>query len=87
MTALVHLARCLAGLVRAVCGLPCDCPACDRIEQYARAALAMPALHPERITRDLPHAQKRQLKELAAALWPHSEYTQIIRNTWREGPP
>jgi hypothetical protein len=84
VTALIRLARYLAGLVRVAAGLPCDCPACDRIEQYARAALGMPASHPERITRDLPRAQERGLAVLAAELWPGGEYTQII-DAWQDG--
>lgn len=65
----------------------CGCPACDRAEREARAAIGMPARHPERITRDLPGGQKEWLAALAAALWPQDEYARIIAELWRENRP
>jgi hypothetical protein len=55
-----------------------------RAERQARAALGMPARHPERITAELPAAGEEWLAELAEALWPADEYVQIITSTRRE---
>src|SRR4030088_2028979 len=68
----------------------CGCPVCDTTERDARAAIGMPAAHPEKITRELPGGQEEWLAALAAALWPEEEYTAIITETRREdraGPP
>jgi hypothetical protein len=65
----------------------CGCPACDTGERDARAAIGMPARHPERITRDLPDRQEEWLAGLAAALWPEDEYARIIAELWRKDQP
>jgi len=58
-----------------------------RAERQARAALGMPARHPERITGDLPAGQEEYLSALASALWPEDEYAAIIAELWRGGQP
>ena len=63
------------------------CPACDKAERDARAAIGMPARHPEQITSDLPAGQEKWLAALAAALWPGDEYAEIIIQTRREDRP
>lgn len=65
----------------------CGCPLCSKAERDARAAIGMPARHPERIIRELPGGQEEWLAALAAALWPEEEYTAIITGTWREDLP
>ena len=81
--ALAWLAARLGVHVRGRCG----CPACDKAERDARAAIGMPARHPERITRELPGGQEEWLAALAAALWPDDEYAEIIIETRREDRP
>ena len=39
----------------------CGCPVCDTTERGARAAIGMPARHPERITAELPGGQEEWL--------------------------
>jgi hypothetical protein len=73
----------------------CGCPFCHKAERDARAAIGMPARHPERITRDLPGGQvfllpagqEEYLAALAGALWPEDEYATIIAELWREDRP
>jgi hypothetical protein len=65
----------------------CGCPVCDRAERDARAAIGMPARHPEKITRELRGGQEQWLTALAAALWPDDDYTAIITETRREDRP
>jgi hypothetical protein len=65
----------------------CGCPACDKAERDARAAIGMPARHPERITAGLPDRQEEWLAALAAALWPQDEYARIIAELWRKDQP
>jgi hypothetical protein len=65
----------------------CGCPICDTTGRDARAAIGMPAAHPEKITRELPGGQEEWLAALAAALWPEEEYTAIITETRREDRP
>lgn len=62
----------------------CRCPACDKTEQAVRAELGMPALHPERIARQLRHYQEEWLTEVAAELWPDDEYTTNVADPGRE---
>jgi hypothetical protein len=64
----------------------CGCPACDKAEQDARAAIGMPARHPERITCELPAGQESYLAALADALWPDDEYATIIAELWKDQP-
>lgn len=56
----------------------------SRRERAARAAIGMPAKHPERITTEPSRAEWRQLAARLAELWPNDEYTQIITGTWRQ---
>lgn len=65
----------------------CRCPVCDEREQNARAAIGMPALHPERIVRSLKSSQEWWLDVVAAELWPYGEYTAIAADPWREDEP
>ena len=65
----------------------CRCPVCDTNERDARAAIGIPAAHPEKTTRDLPGRQEEWLAALASALWPDEEYTAIITETWRKDRP
>ena len=65
----------------------CGCPVCDTTERDARAAIGMPARHPERITAELPGGQEELLAALAAALWPGDEYAAIITGTPRKDRP
>jgi hypothetical protein len=55
-----------------------------KAERTVRAALGMPARHPERLTGELPERQEEQLAALAAELWPDDKYAQIIADTRRE---
>jgi hypothetical protein len=65
----------------------CGCPVCDTTERDARAAIGMPAAHPEKITAELPGRQEEWLAALAAALWPGDEYAPIITGTPRKDRP
>jgi hypothetical protein len=56
----------------------------SRQERAARAAIGMPAKHPERITTKPSRAEWRQLAAWLTELWPGDEYTQIITGTWRQ---
>lgn len=56
-------------------------PAARRRERAGRAAIGMPAGHPERITGELRGGQEEWLAALAARLWPDDEYAQIVRDT------
>jgi hypothetical protein len=62
----------------------------DRIvrkERAARAALGMPARHPEHVTRKPGRAEWRQFAAWLAELWPNDEYTAIVADTWRKNHP
>jgi hypothetical protein len=65
----------------------CGCPLCCKAERDARAAIGMPARHPERITSELPAGQEKCLAALVSALWPEDEYAEIIAELWRGGQP
>lgn len=54
-------------------------------EHAARTAIGMPARHPERVTRQLGRRDEAWLTAVAAALWPDDEYTEIVRDTRRDG--
>jgi len=56
-------------------------------ERNARAAIGMPARHPEHLTRKPGRAEWRQLAAWLAELWPHDEYTAIVTDTWRQDHP
>jgi hypothetical protein len=60
-------------------------PLARRRERAARAAIGMPARHPERITAELPGREEQWLAALAAELWPEDEYAQIVRDTRPDG--
>jgi hypothetical protein len=88
VTALMSAAfRRLIARIRAYCGFPCECLPCDQAEGAARAAIGMPAQHPEHITRDLPDSMETWLAEVCASLWPDDEYTEIVADAWREDQP
>jgi hypothetical protein len=79
--------RWLAARLGAGPGGRCACPACDEVEQIARTAIGMPVRHPERIVGGLPDGQEKLLAAVAAALWPHGEYAQIIADMrWQDRP-
>ncbi len=50
-------------------------------EAAARAAIGMPARHPERITRGLRRRDERWLAAAAIRLWPGDEYAVVVRDT------
>jgi hypothetical protein len=56
----------------------------SRKEQLARAAVGMPAGHPELITRKPGRAEWKLLTAWLAELWPHDEYTTIVAEAWRK---
>jgi hypothetical protein len=56
-------------------------------ERAARAALGMPAGHPERLTRKPGRAEWKQLAAWLAELWPDDEYTAIVTDAWRQDHP
>jgi hypothetical protein len=56
----------------------------SRKEQIARAAVGMPAGHPELVTRKPGSAEWRLLATWCAELWPHDEYTAIVAEAWRK---
>jgi len=49
-----------------------------RSERIARAAVSMPALHPELLTRTPSRAEWQELAAWLAELWPNDEYTAIV---------
>jgi hypothetical protein len=59
----------------------------SRKERIARAALGMPANHPELITRKPGRAEWKQLAGWLAELWPRDEYTAIVTEAWRQDRP
>ncbi len=60
-------------------------PLARRRERTARAAIGMPARHPERITRGLRRRHEEWLTGLAARLWPGDEYAEIVRDCRPDG--
>jgi hypothetical protein len=56
----------------------------SRKERIARAAVGMPAEHPELITRKPGRAEWKQLAAWLVELWPHDEYTAIVAEAWRK---
>jgi hypothetical protein len=59
----------------------------SRKERIARAAIGMPAEHPERVTRKPSRAEWKRFAAWLAELWPNDEYTTIITDAWRRGLP
>ncbi len=59
----------------------------SRKERIARAAIGMPARHPERVIPKPGRAEWRQLAAWLAELWPDDEYTAIVTDAWRPDRP
>jgi hypothetical protein len=76
--------RWLIARIRAYRGLPREYLSYEQAEGAARAAIGMPAQHPEHITRELPDSMEAWLAEMCASLWPDDEYTEIVADAWRE---
>ena len=60
-----------------------------RKERIARAAIGMPARHPELVTRKPGRVEWKQLAAWSAELWPNDQYTAIVTDAWRQdrSPP
>jgi hypothetical protein len=58
-----------------------------RRECTARAAIGMPAHHPEQVTRRPGRAEWKEFAAWCGELWPNDEYTAIITNAWRQDHP
>ncbi len=58
-----------------------------RKERIARAAIGMPAHHPEHFTRKPGRAEWKHLAAWLAELWPNDEYTAIVADAWRQDHP
>ncbi len=56
----------------------------SRKERIARAALGIPAGHPELVTRKPGRAEWKLFTAWLAELWPHDEYTAIVAEAWRK---
>jgi len=56
----------------------------SRKERIARAAIGMPAEHPELVTRKPGRAEWKLFTAWLAELWPHDEYTAILAEAWRK---
>lgn len=59
----------------------------SRTERIARAALGMPAGHPELLTRKPGRSEWRQLTTWLTELWPNDEYAAILAEALRQDPP
>jgi hypothetical protein len=59
----------------------------SRRELIARAAIGMPANHPELVTRKPTRAEWKQLTAWLAELWPHDEYAAIVAEALRQDRP
>jgi hypothetical protein len=60
----------------------------SRKERIARAAMSMPAGHPELVIRTPGRDEWQLLAAWCAELWPHDEYTAIVTEMgWRDRPP
>ncbi len=59
----------------------------SRKERIARAALGIPAGHPELVTRKPGRAEWKLLATWCAELWPNDEYTAIVAEEWRHDWP
>ena len=58
----------------------------SRQERIARAALGMPAHHPELITHKPGRGEWKLLAAWCVELWPYDEYT-AITNPWHQDHP
>jgi hypothetical protein len=56
----------------------------SRRERIARAALGMPARHPELLTRKPRRAEWKHLAAWLTELWPNDDYTAIVTDAWRQ---
>ncbi len=59
----------------------------SRKERIARAALGMPAEHPELVTRKPGRAEWKHLAMWLAEMWPHDEYSAIVAEPRRQDRP
>jgi hypothetical protein len=59
----------------------------SRQERAARAAVGMPAGHPELVTRKPGRAEWKQLSARLVELWPNDEYTAIVAEERPDPPP
>ena len=59
----------------------------SRKERIARAAIGMPAEHPELVTGKPSRAEWKQIAAWLAELWPNDEYTAIVAQAWRPDRP
>jgi len=59
----------------------------SRKERAARAAIGMPAEHPELLTRRPGRGEWRQLTAWLAEMWPNDEYAAIVAEAWRQDRP
>jgi hypothetical protein len=64
-----------------------DRGAVGRKERAARAAVGMPAGHPELVTRKPGRAEWKQLTAWLAEMWPNDEYSAIVTDGWRQDQP
>ena len=55
----------------------------SRNERIARAAIGMPAHHPELVTRQ-PGGRVEAARRLVRAAVAHDEYTAIVTDAWRQ---
>ena len=56
----------------------------SRREHLARAAIGMPARHPELIICKPSRAEWQQLAAWCAEMWPHDEYSTIVADGWHQ---
>ena len=56
-------------------------------ERIARAAIGMPAEHPEQVTPKPSRAEWKELTAWLAGLWPSDEYTAITAEESGQDPP
>jgi hypothetical protein len=59
----------------------------SRKERIARAAVGMPAGHPELVTSKPGRAEWKKLTAWLAELWPNDEYTAIVAEKRQDRPP
>jgi len=66
---------------------PGDAGRVSRKEFVARAAIGMPALHPELVTRKPGRTEWKHLAKWLAEMWPRDEYTLIVAEARRQDRP